>query len=172
MSGIRQVNGCRVAAMFSLSLLLPLAAGAQPVPRDPIALRPAASLHVSDIFRWDSTATPRREPIVAALLGVLPGLGHAYAGEPKRGLAVAGVWLAGSVAAFGSSNTLVSGTGGVLLLGSQIFSIADAALAVGRFNKRHAGARQAGGRELPTGDRSSESSSTRVPTQGLPAARR
>jgi hypothetical protein len=82
--------------------------------------------------------TPRRVPIVAGFLGALPGLGHAYAGEPRRGLAVAGVWLAGGFMALNSSQQVVANVGGLLILGSHVFSIADAALAAERFNRRHA----------------------------------
>ena len=107
---------------------------------------PAAAFFPGPRQRWsgirvdpvaDSAGTPHREPIVAGFLGVVPGLGHAYAGEPKRGLVVAAVWFGAGLMAFNSSNKVVTGTGGVLLLGSQVFSVADAALAAERFNKRH-----------------------------------
>ena len=86
----------------------------------------------------DASKGARREPIIAGFLGTLPGLGHVYAGEPKRGLVVAGAWFAGGLVAFSSADKAVTSAGAIVLLGSQVFSIADAALAAQRFNKRHA----------------------------------
>lgn len=41
---------------------------------------------------WDGDrADSHRMPLVAGVLGIVPGLGHVYAGEPGRGLLVAGV---------------------------------------------------------------------------------
>lgn len=80
-----------------------------------------------------------RELVVAGVLGIFPGLGHVYAAEPVRGLAVFGVWFVGGFAALNSSNKAVSNVGGVLLLGSSAFSIIDAVHAAQRFNRRRGG---------------------------------
>lgn len=86
---------------------------------------------------FDASAPERRSPLVAGFLGVLPGLGHAYAGEGRRGLAVAAVWLGSGMVMFSSANKAVTGAGAVVNIASYVFSIADAALAAERFNARH-----------------------------------
>ncbi len=92
---------------------------------------------VSPESRAIVAAGPRRSPILAGFLGILPGLGHAYAGEPKRALLVAGVWLGSGLVMFGSSEKVVTGVAAGVNIGSYVFSIADAALAAQRFNRRH-----------------------------------
>ncbi len=63
-----------------------------------------------------------REPVVAALLGLVPGAGHLYAGEPLRGL----TWLAGTVVGL-----FLFVVPGVVIWGA---SIADASLCARRGN--------------------------------------
>jgi hypothetical protein len=86
-----------------------------------------------------------KDPGLAVLFGVLlAGGGHFYAGEIDKGLGIlAGVILGASLAVSqycdGYSydcNDTVAGIGGLLLLGSWIYSIADAAPAAGRANRR------------------------------------
>jgi hypothetical protein len=86
----------------------------------------------------EESGTAHRIPLLAGVLGILPGLGHVYAGEPGRGLIVAGVWLGSGMVAFSSANKVVTGAGGVVLIGASVYGIADAALAAERFNRRHA----------------------------------
>jgi hypothetical protein len=79
-----------------------------------------------------------RIPLIAGVLGIVPGLGHLYAGEPVRALLVSGVWFGSGLVAFSSSNTTVTGLGGVVLIGTSVFSVVDAVRAADRFNRRHA----------------------------------
>lgn len=90
------------------------------------------------IVASDSIAVRRRSPIVAGVLGVLPGLGHIYAGEPGRGLAVGGIWLGTGLVMFGGGDRTVRGVAAVVNLATYVFGIADAALAAQRFNARQA----------------------------------
>lgn len=100
--------------------------------------QPAGVTRASSLAADSTTATSaHRVPLVAGFLGVIPGLGHVYADEPLRGLAVAGVWFGSGMVMFGSRNTNVAGTFAVINIGTYVFSIADAALAAERFNTRH-----------------------------------
>ena len=130
------------------------AANAQAVPRPTLIRRPAESTDRVSTLNWTPGAstvssrpvsdsdkesgTAHRIPLLAGVLGILPGLGHVYAGEPRRGLIVAGVWLGSGMVAFSSANKVVTGTAGVVLIGASVYGIADAALAAERFNRRHA----------------------------------
>ena len=87
----------------------------------------------------DSAAAKRRDPLIAGFLGVLPGVGHVYAGETGRGLAVAGVWLGSGLVMFGGADRAVTSVAAVVNIATYVFSIADAALAAERFNARHGG---------------------------------
>jgi hypothetical protein len=83
---------------------------------------------------------PHRSQILAGSLGfVIPGLGHAYAGETKRGLIVFGVTMAGAFAAL--SDGMPNGAsvpGSLVMLGGWTFSVVDGVLAARRFNRRRA----------------------------------
>ena len=85
----------------------------------------------------DSEPARRRSPLVAGFLGVLPGVGHMYAGETGRGLAVGGVWLGSGLVMFGGADRAVTSVAAVVNIATYVFSIADAALAAERFNARH-----------------------------------
>jgi hypothetical protein len=104
--------------------------------RAPTSQRPASDRLVITA-PFTAAAPERRSPLVAGFLGVLPGLGHAYAGEGRRGLAVAAVWLGSGMVMFSSAHKAVTGAGAVVNIASYVFSIADAALAAERFNARH-----------------------------------
>ena len=84
-----------------------------------------------------SAVAEHRSPLLAGALGVLPGAGHLYAGEGRRGLAVAGVWLASGLVMFSHAHGSVVGMATAVNVGTYVFSIADAALAAQRFNARH-----------------------------------
>lgn len=88
-------------------------------------------------LRSGVAAASHRSPLLAGFLGVIPGLGHAYAGEPRRGLAVAGVWFASGLVMFSSSENVLTGTAAGVNIASYVFSIADAVLAAQRYNRRH-----------------------------------
>jgi hypothetical protein len=101
-------------------------------------LRARGSALVVSSVAADSTAAKRRSPLVAGFLGVLPGVGHMYAGETRRGLAVGGIWLGSGLVMFGGADRAVTSVAAVVNIATYVFSIADAALAAERFNARHA----------------------------------
>jgi hypothetical protein len=83
-------------------------------------------------------ATRRRDGFVAGALGALvPGLGHVYAGEPWRGLAVFAVTEGGLVTALKSDDRYVRATAGSLGFGAYLYGIMDAPAAADRYNRRH-----------------------------------
>jgi hypothetical protein len=81
----------------------------------------------------------RRSPVVAGALGfVVPGAGHFYAGEPRRGWTVLGVTMVGAFFALSDGMPRAASTAGsVAFVGGWGFSIVDGALAAGRWNRRH-----------------------------------
>ena len=94
-------------------------------------------------------APPMKDPTVARVLGIVPGLGHLYAGEPGRAGLVAGAFvgftLLGVSAAFGDclqaytepdcgSSVLVDVLIPTAMVGTVVFSIWDAGRAAHRTN--------------------------------------
>jgi hypothetical protein len=126
-------HGCRAALLAAMLVTVAPSASQRVSAQVPSPVAVRASLATAD-----SSSPPRRSPIVAGFLGVLPGLGHVYAGETGRGLAVFGVWFASGLVMFSGADRAVTGVGAVVNLGTYVFSIADAALAAERFNARRA----------------------------------
>lgn len=130
----------RAAATGGLSALLCLAAplGAQEVPR-PFALQPGRG------------AEGPKNPTTARVLGIVPGLGHLYAGEPGRGALVAGTFVGlvviGTAAVVGDctaawtepdcgSSVVADVLVPVALIGTIGYSVWDAGRAAHRTNSR------------------------------------
>ena len=126
----RCMYGCRTAMLAAA--LAAAASGASPRAAaqrpEPVAVRAA-----------DSAAAKHRSPLIAGFLGVLPGVGHVYAGETGRGLTVAGVWFGSGMVMFSGADRVVTSVAAVVNIATYVFSIADAALAAERFNARHGG---------------------------------
>ena len=79
-----------------------------------------------------------RDPFLAGVLGaVVPGLGHAYAGEPWRGVAIFLVAEGGMITALKADDHTVGGIGATIGFGAYLFSIMEAPVAATRFNERH-----------------------------------
>ncbi len=130
------------ASVGASATALPTTAGAQ---------SPSDSLPVSAVVTRHA-----KYPALAATLGILPGAGHVYAGEYRRGLAVmggiAGVALTTAFLAVGDcdgedasnssaescDNDNVLAAGGLLMLGIWGWSIVDAGMAANRTNRRAA----------------------------------
>jgi hypothetical protein len=80
----------------------------------------------------------RRDPFLAGVLGaVVPGLGHAYAGEFWRGAAVFLVAEGGMITALKADDHTVGGVSATIGFGAYLFSILDAPGAASRYNQRH-----------------------------------
>ena len=92
-----------------------------------------------------------KDPMTARVLGIVPGLGHLYAGEPGRAGLVAGAFvgfvLLGVSAAFGDclqaytepdcgSSVLVDVLIPTAMIGTVVFSVWDAGRAAHRTNAR------------------------------------
>lgn len=77
-----------------------------------------------------------RSLVVAGALGFLiPGAGHVYAGETRRGLIVFGATMLGAYFALTDGMpTSASVPGSVVYVGGWVFSVADGVLAANRFN--------------------------------------
>ena len=85
-----------------------------------------------------ASADSRRSPVIAGTLGFLvPGGGHVYAGEPRRGLLVLGLTTVGAFFALTDGMPHTASTiGSLLFVGGWSFSIIDGVLAAGRHNRR------------------------------------
>lgn len=132
-----------MAGLFAL--FLPTAARGQGT-TEALAPAPAATVH-------------KKYPALAATLAIIPGAGHAYAGEGRRGLKVLG-GLAGVSLTLGflavadcvaditgdastgevCESSAVENVGSLVLLGMWGWSIVDAGMAANRTNRRHADA--------------------------------
>ena len=123
-----------LAAMLSTPSLLAAQAGLSPAPRP-----------------GSATQVGLKDPATARVLGIIPGLGHLYAGEPKRGALVAGTFvgaiLVGVAAAVGDclanytepecdSSPIVDVLVPAAMIGTIGFSIWDAGRAAKRTNFR------------------------------------
>jgi hypothetical protein len=104
-----------------------------------------STARTDNTFRLKPGDPGYKDPGLAVLFGVLlAGGGHFYAGEIDKGLGIlAGVITGASLAVSqycdgynSDCNDSVAGIGGLLLLGSWIYSIADVAPAAGRTNRR------------------------------------
>lgn len=140
-------------ALIASSAFGPIAgASAQLAPRSMIAPRsePAAAASLPRLFSPPlavgvrsftltaaDAAGQHRSPLAAGLLGIIPGVGHAYAGEGRRGLVVASVWLGSGMLMFSDADKSIVVVATVVNVGTYLFSITDAALAADRFNARH-----------------------------------
>ena len=82
---------------------------------------------------------PARSPLVAGALGfIVPGSGHFYAGEARRGWAVLGITMVGAFFARSDGTPrAVATAGSVLFVGGWTFSVVDGSLAASRYNRRH-----------------------------------
>lgn len=80
-----------------------------------------------------------RSPVIAGALGFLiPGAGHVYAGETRRGWTVFGATMLGAYFALTDGMpTSASVPGSVVFVGGWAFSVADGVLAANRFNRSH-----------------------------------
>jgi hypothetical protein len=101
----------------------------------PLVLRPGSgSARAAPVGR----APRRRDPFLAGVLGaVVPGLGHAYAGEYWH---AAGIFLLGEggiVTALKAEDRTVASISGTIGFGAYLFSIMDAPGAASRYNARH-----------------------------------
>ena len=108
----------------------------RPIP-SPLPLRQATT-DVWHTLGAPASAASRRSPVIAGTLGFLvPGGGHLYAGEPRRGLLVLGLTTVGAFFALTDGTPHTASTiGSVLFVGGWSFSIIDGALAAGRHNRR------------------------------------
>ena len=84
-------------------------------------------------------AGSHRDPVLAGALGFLvPGAGHFYAGESRRGWTVLGVTMTGAFFALSDgAPRAASSAGAVVMIGGVAFSIVDGSLAAVRYNRRH-----------------------------------
>lgn len=130
------------ASLVASTLGLPVTGAAQGS-SDALATSPAVTIH-------------RKSPALAVALGIVPGAGHLYAGEARRGLtvvgAIAAVALTSAFIAVGDcdgdvstssseescENDNVLAAGGLVILGIWGWSIVDAGLAANRTNRRRA----------------------------------
>lgn len=124
------------------------AQGAWPEPTVPRAslLLPRSSATVSSaaLSSADRPADPERtgshrNPILAGTLGfMVPGVGHFYAGEPRRGWTVLGVTMTAALFALSDGAPRTASTAAaVVMLGGWAFGIVDGSLAAVRYNRRH-----------------------------------
>jgi hypothetical protein len=102
-----------------------------------LPLRPATT-DAWHILGTPASAASRRSPVIAGTLGFLvPGGGHLYAGEPRRGLLVLGLTTVGAFFALTDGTPHTASTiGSVLFVGGWSFSVIDGVLAAGRHNGR------------------------------------
>ncbi|MCC6928721.1 MAG: hypothetical protein IT359_07000 [Gemmatimonadaceae bacterium] len=94
-------------------------------------------------------APQRKSPGVAAALGMVPGVGHLYAGEVNRGWLLMAAYWTGYLMVRGGRTDTVGKVGGVVVVGGWLFSVVDGANAARRYN-----ARAQGGAATPSSPRS------------------
>jgi hypothetical protein len=100
-----------------------------------LAIRPATAPATPPTA---ARAPRRRDRFVAGALSTfIPGLGHVYAGEPWRGLAVFALAEGGLVTALKSDDRVVRLTAGGVGFGTYLYGIMDATAAADRYNRRH-----------------------------------
>lgn len=103
---------------------------------------------VFPVSRWTDSASftasvrapgaSHRYPAVGSALGfVLPGLGHVYSTEYRRGSLVFAVTMTGAFFALSDgSPQAAAAAGSVFYVGGWLFSIVDGAFAADRYNRR------------------------------------
>lgn len=94
-----------------------------------LALALAAPVHLTaqeTDARLQYEAAKKSEPVAAALEAMLPVLGHAYAGDARRGLKSAVVSTAGLVAVFVTDNLTVARIGVLAYVGGRAWGIYSA----------------------------------------------
>ncbi|MFN8668692.1 MAG: hypothetical protein U0164_16045 [Gemmatimonadaceae bacterium] len=124
-------TAARVSAMLALAgavagvMSVPARADAQRA--TPAAIDTAAAPPASPEFK---------SPQAAAALGMMPGVGHIYAGEINRGwLLMAAYWTGYFIIRGGRTDT-VGKVGGVMVVGGWLFGVVDGANAARRTNAR------------------------------------
>jgi hypothetical protein len=118
----------------------------RPVPA-PVAARTHA--RPLDVRATAGDSTWHRSPLAAALMSAaVPGLGHAYAGEPGRGVLLCAIWGGSLAYAFGH-DTQLGGLSAVVALGTVVYAVIDAPAAVHRGEHRHAARRARGVAQRP-----------------------
>lgn len=126
------------ASVVALALVaLPPGASAQY--RQPVAF-PVSRLADSTSFTEVTRAREpsHRYPAVGSALGfIVPGLGHVYSTEYRRGSLVFAVTMTGAFFALSDpSPQAAAAVGSVFFVGGWLFSIVDGAFAADRYNRR------------------------------------
>jgi tetratricopeptide (TPR) repeat protein len=87
----------------------------------------------------EARASPRKNPLTAAVLGLVPGLGYAYVGQPQTGLAalvVNGLSLVATFSAFSHGQAGLGSALGLLSVGWYSGSIYGARVGALKWNHR------------------------------------
>lgn len=114
-----------VLAAVAGVLAVPARAGAQRA--TPAAIDTAAAPPPSPGFK---------SPQAAAALGMMPGVGHIYAGEINRGWLLLAAYWTGYLMIRGGRTDTVGKVGGVMVVGGWLFGVVDGANAARRTNVR------------------------------------
>lgn len=77
-----------------------------------------------------------KSPQAAAALGMMPGVGHLYAGEVNRGWLLMAAYWTGYFMMRGGRTDTVGKVGGVVVVGGWLFGVVDGANAARRTNAR------------------------------------
>lgn len=120
-----RTRALRLALVASALLAVARPTSAQRVARAPL-----------DSARLAADSLRERSPTVAGLLGLLPGVGHLYAGETTRGWLLMAVYTTGYAVVHGGRTDRVGKVGGVLAVGAFLTSLIDAPRAARARNGR------------------------------------
>jgi len=124
--GAARARATRRAVLLVL-LAVPLQLAAQrasPGALDSAAARPAAP------------QPELKSPQAAAALGMMPGVGHLYAGEVNRGWLLMAAYWTGYFMVRGGRTDTVGKLGGAMVVGGWLFGVVDGANAARRTNAR------------------------------------
>lgn len=135
----------RLAALAMLAfpaLTVPSHAAAQYRPPLVMSRVVRDTLAVDSFARTDTMGAIKpshRYAVVGGVLGfALPGLGHVYSSEWRRGGVVFLVTMTGAFFALSDpSPQAAAAVGSVFYVGGWLFSVVDGAFAAGRYNRRH-----------------------------------
>ena len=124
----------RLAPLASLASLAPLTAlltvllAAPPLAATASAQAPAPAKPAGDVIMLDL---------------VLPGAGHVYARDTRRGLLLGGLWVTSGALAFNGTNVDAERIAAVACIGTWIYAVADARPALRRAKARETAREQA-----------------------------